>query len=113
MSWWDDHWLPTRAYNAYNEISEQLSKDWNDYEALYTWRKIPIVGEIFRARQDELAYLENKRWIEDNARAWGYDTNDWKYPIRMGLYGDQGYTTPFEASIGVATSLFGKRLYKW
>lgn len=103
------------GYNpdAVSELWDKLSKDWNDYEALFKWSALPIVGGIFRGRQSELEYEENKRYWSDYARNWGIDTENWKYPIRMGLYGNSNPYGSFEAGVGIAYRQFSKRLYKW
>lgn len=45
-----------------------------------------ISGAIIAKMEDD----EQLRWISDFAKNTGIDPSDWKYPIRMGYYGNAG-----------------------
>lgn len=83
--------------------------NWNNYEGMRKASSlgIPVFSQLTGGRADYLAYEENIRYWRDFAKNTGVDSRNWKYPIRMGVYG----TPTYGINVGsVSSAIMG--LYK-
>ena len=74
---------------------------------------IPGFSWIANYRAEQMEYDENRRYWSDFAKNTGVDIDDWKYPIRMGRYGN---VSSLGASLNVANkgimNLYREATYK-
>lgn len=61
--------------------------DWDDPRSMNRWSQMPVLGNIFGARRDEISQKQNDDYFAELGKWMGFDPDEVPYSVRAGMLG--------------------------